>query len=188
MDVNRYDLERQLADGLRRAVKEIIRVTTSTTDADTLKMMAEKADILRGMLIQNTVKRFPMLLCKLRINDCRLAGDVEGMYSWIMFADDLNLLNYENDFRGDTYMYITERTKDKKVLNSILDVIGKQQEKEDQVKSDLVKQNYYDLIATLYTRLGGKDKAVDARKKYEQLEEEKKAAMRKLFGADKDKK
>ena len=101
---------------------------------------------------------------------------------------DLNLLNYENDFRGDTYMYITERTKDKKVLNSILDVIGKQQEKEDQVKSDLVKQNYYDLIATLYTRLGRKDKAVDARKKYEQLEEEKKAAMRKLFGADKDKK
>ena len=188
MDVNRYDLERQLADGMGRAVKEIIRVTTSTTDPDTLKMMAEKADILRGMLIQNTVKRFPMLLCKLRINDCRLAGDVEGMYSWIMFADDLNLLNYENDFRGDTYMYITERTKDKKVLNSILDVIGKQQEKEDQVKSDLVKQNYYDLIATLYTRLGRKDKAVDARKKYEQLEEEKKAAMRKLFGADKDKK
>ena len=177
MDVNRYDLERQLADGMGRAVKEIIRVTTSTTDPDTLKMMAEKADILRGMLIQNTVKRFPMLLCKLRINDCRLAGDVEGMYSWIMFADDLNLLNYENDFRGDTYMYITERTKDKKVLNSILDVIGKQQEKEDQVKSDLVKQNYYDLIATLYTRLGRKDKAVDARKKYEQLEEEKKAAM-----------
>ena len=85
-------------------------------------------------------------------------------------------------------MYITQRTKDKKVLNSILDVIGKQQEKEDQVKSDLVKQNYYDLIATLYTRLGRKDKAVDARKKYEQLEEEKKAAMRKLFGADKDKK
>jgi hypothetical protein len=151
-------------------------------------MMAEKADILRGMLIQNTVKRFPMLLCKLRINDCRLAGDVEGMYSWIMFADGLNLLNYENDFRGDTYMYITERTKDKKVLNSILDVIGKQQEKEDQVKSDLVKQNYYDLIATLYTRLGQKDKAVDARKKYEQLEEEKKAAMRKLFGADKKEK
>ena len=88
MDVNRYDLERQLADGMGRAVKEIIRVTTSTTDPDTLKMMAEKADILRGMLIQNTVKRFPMLLCKLRINDCRLAGDVEGMYSWIMFADD----------------------------------------------------------------------------------------------------
>ncbi len=188
MDVNSYDLERQLEYGIGRALKEIIIVTTSTTDTDTLKMMAEKADILRGMLIQNTVKRFPMLLCKLRINDCRLAGDVEGMYSWIMFADGLNLLNYENDFRGDTYMYITERTKDKKVLNSILDVIGKQQEKEDQVKSDLVKQNYYDLIATLYTRLGQKDKAVDARKKYEQLEEEKKAAMRKLFGADKDEK
>ena len=56
------------------------------------------------------------------------------------------------------------------------------------MKSDLVKQNYYDLIATLYTRLGRKDKAVDARKKYEQLEEEKKAAMRKLFGADKKEK
>lgn len=188
LKVNRYDLERQLADGMDRAVKEIITVTTKTSNSDTLKMMAEKANVLREMLIQNTVKRFPTHLCKLRINDCRLKGDVEGMYRWITFAEELNLLNYENDFRESTYLYITERTEDRKVLNAILDVIAKQQEQEDQTKSELVKQNYYNLIATLYSRLGQKDKAIEAQKKYEQLEERKKIAIREFFEVNKDKK
>ena len=188
LNVNRYDLERQMADGMARAVKEIITVTTKTTNPDTLKMMEEKEGVLRGMLKQNTVKRFPTYLCKLEINACRLKEDVNGMYRWIMFADDLNLLNYENDFRESTYSYITERTRDKKVLNTILDVIEQQQEEEEQVKSELVKQNYYNLLALLYTKLGQKDKAMDARKKYEQLEEKKEVAVRKLFGIEEDKK
>ena len=73
-------------------------------------------------------------------------------------------------------------------MNTILDVIEQQQEEEEQVKSELVKQNYYNLLALLYTKLGQKDKAMDARKKYEQLEEKKEVAVRKLFGIEEDKK
>lgn len=51
-----------------------------------------------------------------------------------------------------------------------------------------MKQNYYNLIATLYSRLGQKDKAIEAQKKYEQLEERKKIAIREFFEVNKDKK
>ena len=185
--VNRYDLERQLGNGMADAVKEIIQITTKTTNADTLKIMADKEEVLREMLEQNTVKRFPTYLCKLAINDLRLTGKVDAMFRMMVFADELNILNYENDFRGGTYLYITEHVKDKKVLNGILKIMTADQEKANQTKSDLVRSNYYDVIAAVYTKLGQKDKAAEAKKNYEQLEEKKMVEMKKIFGVKDEK-
>ena len=187
MGVNRYDLERQLGNGMADAVKEIIQITTKTTNADTLKIMADKEEVLREMLEQNTVKRFPTYLCKLAINDLRLTGKVDAMFRMMVFADELNILNYENDFRGGTYLYITEHVKDKKVLNGILKIMTADQEKANQTKSDLVRSNYYDVIAAVYTKLGQKDKAAEAKKNYEQLEEKKMVEMKKIFGVKDEK-
>ena len=77
--------------------------------------------------------------------------------------------------------------KDKKVLNGILKIMTADQEKANQTKSDLVRSNYYDVIAAVYTKLGQKDKAAEAKKNYEQLEEKKMVEMKKIFGVKDEK-
>ena len=189
LDVDRYRLESQLEGGMSNAVKDIIEVTTRTTNPDTLKMMADRETRLREMLEKNTVKRFPTLLCKLTINDYRLKGDALGMYNMLNFADQLNILNYESAFRSATYRYIVCHVRDKKILNDCLKTLIALQDQESLAKSKLITQNYYDVIALTYEKLGQKVKAAEAKEKFEQLEKEKKAEMAKFFNlGEKDEK
>lgn len=173
---------------MSHAVKEIIEVTNRTTNPDTLKMMADREATLREMLVKNTVKRFPTLLCKLTINDYRLKGEALGMYNMLKFADQMNILNYESDFRGATYMYIVTHVRDKNVLNDCLKTLTALQEQENHVKSKLVTQNYYDVIALTYEKLGQKAKAAETKEKFEQLEKEKRVEMKKIFNFEDDEK
>ena len=184
LDVDRYKLERQLGSGMERAVDEIIQVTTTTKNADTLNMMRAKADSLLPMLRTNTIKGFPTILCKLELNDLRLQGDVEGLCRMLAFAERLNLLPYELKFRGGCYSYIAEHLKDKKVLNNLLAQLVAEQEKEDKKENVLVRGNLYQVIATFYAQLGQKAKAAEAQANYEQLEQAQTDLVRSWFNQE----
>ena len=170
LKVDRYQLESQLGRAMDDAVDEIIKVTTSTTNADTLSMMAEKEKVLRAMLERSIVRNFSTYFCKLEINDRRLANDVDDMYQLFVFADRLNLLPYEGNFRRDAYLYIVEHSKDEKILNELLEKLLIVQAEEDKGENLLLKENYYHVISALYSRLGQEDKAAEAQKNYGQLE------------------
>ena len=171
LDVDRYKLERQLEGGMDKAVKGIIQVTTETTNADTLRMMRENADKLRQMLLKNTVKGFPTILCKLELNDLRLQGKASEMYQMLSIAEQLNLLPYELRFKGDCYVYIARNLDDREVLNSILAKLLAEQAEEDKADNALMRGNLYGVIAEVYVQLGQENKAAEAKMKGEQLEQ-----------------
>ena len=169
LNVDRYQLESQLGRGMDNAVEEIIKITTSTANTDTLTMMAEKEKTLRAMLGRSIVRNFSTYYCKLEINDRRLKNDVDGMYQLFVFADRLNLLPYEGNFRRDAYLYIVEHAEDEKILNELLEKLLIVQAEEDKGENLLLKENYYHVISALYSRFGQEDKAAEAQKNYEQL-------------------
>ena len=169
LDVDRYRLESQLGRGMDNAVDEIIKITTQTSNTDTLQLMTEKANQLRPMLHASTVKYFPTYFCKLQLNDLRLKGDAETANQMMTVAENLNILPYEVNFRCDIYLFIINSTKDKKILNTILERLLAQQAKEDKKETLLTKGNYNHVIAAAYTKLGQKDKATEAQQRYETL-------------------
>lgn len=187
LKVDRYALERQLGDGMSKAVKDIVEVTLKTKNADTLEMMRRNADTLQMMLSLNTVKNFPNLSCKLAINDARLRGEVMEVYRKLKFADEIHLLNYEGSFRKAVYTFIVDNTKDKKLLTSCLNDLIQLQQEEDKGRSMLLNQNYYDVIMALYGKLGKKKEAEQAKEKYDTIEKAQKAEIERMFPQFKDK-
>ena len=186
LKVDRYALERQLGDGMSKAVKDIVEVTLKTKNADTLEMMRKNVDTLQMMLSLNTVKSFPNLSCKLAINDARLRGEVMEVYRKLKFADEIHLLNYEGSFRKAVYTFIVDNTKDKKLLTSCLNDLIQFQQEEDKGRSMLLNQNYYDVIMSLYSKLGKKKEAEQAKEKYDTIEKAQKAEIERMFPQIKD--
>lgn len=181
LGVDRYALERQLGDGMASAVKNIIEVSSKSSNTDSLEMMKQYADTLRLMLNANNVKNFPTLSCKLAINDARLRGDVMEVYRKLKFADEIHLLNYEGSFRKMMYSFIINNTKDKKLLTSCLNDLIKLQQEEDKGHLILLNQNYYDVIMSLYKKLSKKNEAERAKEKYNAIEEAQKAEVERIF-------
>lgn len=181
LGVDRYALERQLGDGMASAVKNIIEVSSKSSNTDSLEMMKQYADTLKLMLNTNNVKNFPTLSCKLAINDARLRGDVMEVYRKLKFADEIHLLNYEGSFRKMMYSFVINNTKDKKLLTSCLNDLILFQKEEDNSSLVLMNQNYYDVLATLYIKLGKNKEAKEAEAKYNEIEQAQKNELKKFF-------
>lgn len=185
--MDRYRLERQLGRGMDKAVDEIIKITSQTSNTDSLRLMAEKANQLRPMLHASTIKYFPTYFCKLQLNDLRLKGDVETANQMMAVAENLNILPYEVSFRCDIYLFIINSTKDKKILNPILERLLAQQAKEDKKESLFTKSNYNHVIAAAYAKLGQKDKAAEAQQRYETLKTALEEELKAWFSPKEDK-
>ncbi|KAA6342009.1 Thiol:disulfide interchange protein DsbD [termite gut metagenome] len=187
LKVNRYELETQLSSGMSDAVTEIIKTSQKTQNADTLKWLKERSEYLKQMLLQNTIKRFPTFAAKLYLNDLRLEQKPLELYNALFYIETTGVLVSEKDFVVNNYRYILENVKDKKIINAILSRLLEFHAGQKNVLSALVN-NYYDVIALAYNKLGDKTKAAEAQNEYEKKKSEKGAYFKKLLSKDKEEK
>ena len=163
---NRYELESKLGSAMKYAVDDIVKVTNSSQNADTLRMMRERADILRPMLFGGAVKRFNTMLAKLVMNDFRLEGKVMDVYQLLSFNQTLNLFPYEEQLLINSYRYVIQRVKDKEIWRSCLEQLLALQSKAAG-RNLAMEYNYYGVIAEIHTKLGEKSKATEAQAEYD---------------------
>jgi hypothetical protein len=187
LKVNRYELESQLTYGMSDAVSKLIKTSQNTQNADTLKLLKEQSEYLNQMLSQNTIKRFPTYAAKLYLNNLRLERKPLELYNALSNLKAVGVLSSDMSFVADNYRYILENVKDKKIINSILSQLI---EFHAGQKSSFIAManNYYDVVAQAYTKLGDKAKAAEAQSEYEKKKDEQKAYYKKLLSKDKDEK
>jgi thiol-disulfide isomerase/thioredoxin len=168
LKVNRYELESQLGYGMGSAVSEIIKISQKTTNADTLRLLKAQTDSLMPMLTQSTIKRFPAFAAKLYLNTLRLEQKPVEMYQTMSYFNTIRLVSDEKIFVGDCYRYILENTKDKKIIQSILESALAYQDNQKKPYGAF-SYNFYDVISLAYTKLGKKAEAAKASAEYDNL-------------------
>jgi thiol-disulfide isomerase/thioredoxin len=183
LKVDRYALETQLARGMSAAVSEILKITSSTRDADTLRQERERAGYLKEILVKSPIKYFPTYLAKLQFNDLVLAGDPRESYRFFTRARELGLLSSDVLFSVESYRRIIELTKDKKLIRACLEGVQKLQEKQEATRIDLAF-NFYNVIALGHEKLKEREAARAATEEYERRQAIKNEYFTKLFGGD----
>jgi thioredoxin-related protein len=187
LKVNRYELENQLAYGMSDAVTKIIKTSQSTQNADTLKQLKEQTEYLNQMLLQNTIRRFPTYAAKLYLNNLRLEKKPLELYNALFNIKATGALSSETSFLADNYRYILENVKDKKIINNILSQLNVIHTGQKNTFMSL-SNNYYDVVALAYTKLGDKTKATEAQNEYNKKRSERDAYLKKIIdGTKKDK-
>ncbi|MDR0511180.1 MAG: redoxin domain-containing protein [Rikenellaceae bacterium] len=181
LKVDRYELETQLYRSMSRAASELLAATRKTANPDTLRMIREKSAYLLGIASSQPVKGFPSVAAKLYVNTLRLDGkpmEVNAATSMFNAAGTLG----DKGFVSESYRYILENTKDKKVVKPLFDALTAMQASEDRGTLPALSGNYRDMIALACDRLGDRAGAAENRREYLRLEEEKKAYWQQMFG------
>jgi thioredoxin-related protein len=182
LKVNRYELETQLGSGMSDAVSKLIKTSQSTQNADTLKLLKERSEYLKQMLVQNTIRRFPTYAAKLYLNDLRLEKKPLELYSALSNIRATGVLSSETSFVADNYRYILENVKDKSVINGILSHLNEIHAGQKNLFMSL-SNNYYDVVALAYNKLGDKTKATEAQNEYEKKKSERDAYLKNIINS-----
>jgi thiol-disulfide isomerase/thioredoxin len=185
LKVDRYALESQLASGMSNAVTALVKTALATRDADTLKLLDERAGYLKELLAKYSIKEFPTFLAKLEITDLLLAGDPSESYRALSYARKIGVLPGENSFVEECYRCIIEQSRDKKLIRACLqELVERQERQQGRVE---FRHNYHDTIALAHDKLKESAAASEARIEAGKLDEARKAYALKLFGGGEEK-
>ncbi|MDR1782831.1 MAG: redoxin domain-containing protein [Dysgonamonadaceae bacterium] len=174
---DRYELEQQLGRGMNSAVNNVLKFSASASP-DTLRLAGENTNYLLGILTKSNIKNFPDYIAKLRINSMELQNQPKEIFETLRYSRPLGTLSGDKSFLADTYRYIIDNVKDKKMIQTSLDSLLSIQAPYDKMNSPLIG-NYYNHIAAGYAKLGKKEEAAKA-----QAEFDKRDAARKDYFKD----
>ena len=177
---DRYKVESQLSSAISNEVRDIVKATQNITNADTLRMMREKGDLLKPMLAKNNVKRSPDLLAKLEMNDLMMEKKPVELFSELAIIRKTGLLKQESYFLIDCYAFVIDNVKSKKMVRAALDEVLEIQGPKKENPSPM-SSNFYDVIARGYTKLGEKAKAAEAQAVFDEMSAASQAYYRELF-------
>ena len=186
LKVDRYALESQLSTGMSRAINAVVETSRATRDPDTLLLVKERAGQLKELLTLATIKGFPTHLAKLEVNDLILAGKPVEAYRLIETARGFGLLPSENLFLAESYRYIIENVKDKKLVRACLDKTHAIQAKQN--SDSPLSYNFYDVIAIGHEKLKERNEAAAATAEYERRQAIKLEYAKKIFGGKNEEK
>jgi predicted Zn-dependent protease len=88
----------------------------------------------------------------------------------------------ETSFVADNYRYILENVKDKNVINGILNHLNEIHAGQKNLFMSL-SNNYYDVVALAYNKLGDKTKATEAQNEYEKKKGERDAYLKNIINS-----
>lgn len=167
-----YEIESRLASTMSDAVNDLIKLTDSTTNADTLQMAADNEAKLKKMLSKN-VKNFSTYYAQLAVNDVKMTGDVVAFDNMLDCESQLDASRSEI-FRQRMGEYIINNANQKKQKNLIEKYLKPLEE--EQIKTDaktkevsMFTTNNYDVMAYAYYRLGNKAKSAECQAKFETM-------------------
>jgi hypothetical protein len=171
LDVDRYELEQQLGRGMSQAVNEIIKVSATSVNPDSVRWVKNSTGSLMTVLLKNNIKNFPDCAAKLHINTLRLQDKPEEIFEMLKYITPLGI-PADKSFVAETYRYVINRTTDRNIIQSSLDEVLACQSK---YKDLFLLGNFYDIIAAAYAKLGDQAKAQEAKAEYEKRKKEKDA-------------
>ena len=169
------------------AVREIVNVTLTYTNADTLALMKTKEAKLKKLLQGASVKGFSELNAKLAINDIRMNGDMLALDAMLEADKTLQATRDEYSFRPDMYKFMIEHADagtQKEIIRKYLAIMQEKQDIADERsngKVTLFTENAYDILAIGYYRLGDKKKSEECAKKFDEYYKLRLEDMKKMF-------
>ncbi|MFR5660585.1 MAG: hypothetical protein ACLUDU_22380, partial [Butyricimonas faecihominis] len=187
LKINRYDIETRLQRAMSDAVREIVNVTLTYTNADTLALMKTKEAKLKKLLQGASVKGFSELNAKLAINDIRMNGDMLALDAMLEADKTLQATRDEYSFRPDMYKFMIEHADagtQKEIIRKYLAIMQEKQDIADERsngKVTLFTENAYDILAIGYYRLGDKKKSEECAKKFDEYYKLRLEDMKKMF-------
>lgn len=176
LNVDRYDLERQLQWALEKAVKDITE--QKKDDEGNLLPLTndpEKVAVLLDLIHRGSFKRAEEARAKLRIHELKLAEKLPEVYNYLKVCDAIGALGYSKSYFDETVRFLAENTKDRNMLKEYLAVMEDIQAKED--KDPKFGGAYYITLAVLNEKLGNKEEAI----RYRELRQKREKEAQKMF-------
>ncbi|MDR1719778.1 MAG: thioredoxin family protein [Dysgonamonadaceae bacterium] len=165
---NRYDLEQQLSRGMSSAINEIVKVSRTTVDPDSILWAKTQSQILLDIIGQHNIKNFLDFTAKLKLNELRLENKPLEIFETLRYIRPMGMLNTDKLFTAEMYDHVIMHVKDKKIIQQSLDEVLALQS--SYKSSPALSGNFYNTIAAAYTKLNQKDKAAEALTEYEKRE------------------
>ncbi len=177
LNIDRYEIERQLEWKLSIAVKDIVNSSEKN-----LKACSEKQQVLLSMLKDRVLKNSDEKIAMLVMHNYKLESNVPKVFELLCNSLEFGMFKYKPIFFTETVRFLVTNTNDKNILETCYKWIYDLQT----VKSNpILMTNHYDILALIYEKQGNTDKAKEAKNKYEDIEEAKRKKYEKYFNKNK---
>ncbi|MGR4858031.1 thioredoxin family protein [Bacteroides pyogenes] len=164
-----YKINRQIESVVGQEMKRLTRIsfgpdgTPRTLVTDTI-MERRVMDYMR----RAGLKRIDEAKAKFFIKDLLIKGRYDEAWRYIQVCADMELSGFTSNTVNDYVRYIMPSVKEKKLLQSFLQVLDEYRSKEE--NTSLFNYHLLQTLSSLYERLGNKADARELRRRYEEID------------------